>query len=147
MIQNRKATVSDYDMIIKLWERSVMATHHFLSFKDKEEIKKELPTYFPHLDVRLWYTDDSIIGFTAINDNHLEALFLDADKIGKGYGKQIMQSCIDDFGITSVDVNKQNENATRFYLKSGFVITGEDLTDGAGRPYPILHLKLQDQQK
>ncbi|MFU1796073.1 GNAT family N-acetyltransferase [Paenibacillus azoreducens] len=147
MIQNRKATVSDYDMIINLWERSVMATHHFLSFKDKEEIKKELPTYFPHLDVRLWYTDDSIIGFTAINDNHLEALFLDADKIGKGYGKQIMQTCIDDFGITSVDVNKQNENATRFYLKSGFVITAEDLTDGAGRPYPILHLKLQDQQK
>ncbi|MBE9915151.1 GNAT family N-acetyltransferase [Paenibacillus donghaensis] len=147
MIQNRKATVNDYDMIINLWERSVMATHHFLSFKDKEEIKKELPTYFPHLDVRLWYTDDSIIGFTAINDNHLEALFLDADKIGKGYGKQIMQSCINDFGITSVDVNKQNENATRFYLKSGFVITGEDLTDGAGRPYPILHLKLQDQQK
>jgi len=147
MIQNRKATVNDYDMIINLWERSVMATHHFLSFKDKEEIKKELPMYFPHLDVRLWYAEDSIIGFTAINENHLEALFLDPDKIGKGYGKLIMQICINDFGITSVDVNKQNENATRFYLKSGFGIIGEDLTDGAGRPYPILHLKYNEQQK
>ncbi|MBT2289083.1 GNAT family N-acetyltransferase [Paenibacillus albidus] len=147
MIQNRKATDNDYDMIINLWERSVMATHHFLSFKDKEEIKKELPMYFPHLDVRLWYIEDSIIGFTAINENHLEALFLDPDKIGKGYGKQIMQICINGFGITSVDVNKQNENATRFYLKSGFGIIGEDLTDGAGRPYPILHLKYNEQQK
>ncbi|MDD9269640.1 GNAT family N-acetyltransferase [Paenibacillus sp. GCM10023248] len=147
MIQNRKATDNDYDIIINLWERSVMATHHFLNFKDKEEIKKELPMYFPHLDVRLWYIEDSIIGFTAINENHLEALFLDPDKIGKGYGKQIMQICINGFGITSVDVNKQNENATRFYLKSGFGIIGEDLTDGAGRPYPILHLKYNEQQK
>ncbi|MDK8181731.1 GNAT family N-acetyltransferase [Paenibacillus sp. UMB4589-SE434] len=147
MIQNRKATVNDYDMIINVWERSVMATHHFLSFKDKEEIKKELPMYFPHLDVRLWYIEDSVIGFTAINENHLEALFLDPNRIGKGYGKQIMQRCINSFGITSVDVNKQNENATRFYLKSGFGITGEDLTDGAGRPYPILHLKYNEQQK
>jgi len=147
MIQNKKATVYDFDMIINLWERSVMATHHFLSFEDKEEIKKELPMYFPHLDVRLWYIEDSIIGFTAINENHLEALFLDPDKIGKGYGKQIMQICINGFGITSVDVNKQNENATRFYLKNGFGIIGEDLTDGAGRPYPILHLKYNEQQK
>ncbi|WP_336789688.1 GNAT family N-acetyltransferase [Paenibacillus sp. MMO-177] len=147
MVQNRIATVNDYEMIINLWERSVMATHHFLSFMDKEEIKKELPMYFPHLDVRLWYTEDSIIGFTAINESHLEALFLDPDKIGKGYGKYIMQTCINGFGITSVDVNKQNENAIRFYLKCGFVITSEDLTDGAGRPYPILHLTYNEQQR
>jgi putative acetyltransferase len=29
-----------------------------------------------------------------------------------------------------------------FYLKNGFSIIGEELTDDAGRPYPILHLKL-----
>nr|WP_240967960.1 GNAT family N-acetyltransferase [Paenibacillus aquistagni] len=88
-----------------------------------------------------------------IYDHHFQrsdersVIFLDPDNIGKGYGKQMMQICINGFGITSVDVNKQNENATRFYLKSGFAITGEDLTDGAGRPYPILHLKYNEQQK
>ena len=147
MMQNRKANVNDYEAIINLWERSVMATHHFLSFKDKEDIKQELPMYFPHLDVRLWHDEDFIIGFTAINENHLEALFLDPDQIGKGYGKQIMRTLINDFGITSVDVNKQNEKATGFYLRCGFEIISEDSTDGAGRPYPILHLKYIEQPK
>lgn len=141
-MQNKKVTPQDYDTILNLWEASVTATHHFLSFEDLQQIKAELPLYLPKLDVRLWYADDELIGFSAINQNHLEALFLNPTKIGQGYGKQMMQSLIHDFGVTTVDVNKDNENAKMFYLKSGFSIVGESLTDDAGRPYPILHLKL-----
>lgn len=55
----------------------------------------------------------------------------------------MMQSLIHDFGVTTVDVNKDNENAMMFYMKSGFSIVSESLTDDAGRPYPILHLQLK----
>lgn len=144
MMKNRKATANDFDAILNLWEASVTATHHFLDPNDKQEFKKEIPLYLPELDVRLWYAEDALIGFSAINKNHLEMLFLDPNEIGKGYGQQIIQSLINDFGITTVDVNKQNENATRFYLKSGFAIVSEDLTDATGRPYPILHLKYKE---
>ncbi len=35
-------------------------------------------------------------------------LFLKPNKIGKGYGKAIINSLIKDFDITTVDVNKDN---------------------------------------
>lgn len=141
-MQNREATTKDYDVILNIWEASVRDTHHFLSIDDLQKIKGEVPMYLPKLDVRLWYDDHSLIGFSSTNHNHLEMLFLDPAKIGQGYGKQIIKALIRDFGVTTVDVNKDNENAKMFYLKSGFSIVGESLTDDAGRPYPILHLKL-----
>jgi len=143
-MQNRKATANDVGLIIDIWEKSVIATHHFLSDEDRQEIKKEIPLYLPEVDVRLWYVAGACIGFSGIHRGHLEMLFLDPSQIGLGYGRQIMQSLIREFHVRTVDVNKQNENAVRFYLKSGFAVVSEDATDSAGRPYSILHLKYDE---
>ncbi|KOS60324.1 GNAT family N-acetyltransferase [Lysinibacillus agricola] len=142
-MKNRQATTNDYEAILNLWDRSVSATHDFLSLKDKEDIKKEIPMYFPHLDVRLWFVENVLIGFSGTNRQHLEMLFLDPAETGKGYGKQIMQQLIKEFNVRSVDVNKDNENAKMFYLKNGFTIVSEEPTDSSGRQYPILHLELK----
>jgi len=142
-MKNRQATTNDYETILNLWDRSVIKTHDFLSVKDKEDIKKEIPMYFPHLDVRLWFVKNELIGFSGTNHQHLEMLFLEPAEIGKGYGKQIIQQLIRDFNVRSVDVNKDNENAKMFYLKNGFTIVSEDPTDSSGRPYPIIHLSLK----
>ena len=142
-MQNRKATSNDYDVILKLWETSVLASHNFLSSEDFQEMKNKIPSYLPHPDVRLWYMEDLIIGFSSIRDNHLEMLFLDPKEVGQGYGKEIIQVLINEFGVKTVDVYKDNKNAKLFYLKNGFLIVREELTDGFGRPYPVLHLKLK----
>ncbi|KPN96330.1 GNAT family N-acetyltransferase [Lysinibacillus sp. ZYM-1] len=140
-MQMRQATSHDYEDILNLWEQSVLATHDFLKLEDLQAIKKEIPAYFPHLDVQLWYLDTAFIGFSAYHNHHLEMLFLDPREIGKGYGKQIIQQLIQNFDIQSVDVNKDNEQAKIFYLKNGFSIVSESPTDGQGRLYPILHLQ------
>ncbi|QED48165.1 GNAT family N-acetyltransferase [Cytobacillus dafuensis] len=138
----RKANQKDYVTILNIWEESVLATHHFLTDTDRVEIKKEIPSYFQHLNIQLWYEKDDLIGFSAVNKQHLEMLFLKPNKTGKGYGKAIIYSLIKDFDIKTVDVNKDNKNATKFYINNGFLIVNETETDSSGRPYPILHLKL-----
>lgn len=45
-------------------------------------------------------------------------------------------------GVTAVDVNEQNVSAAGFYLHRGFEVVGRSETDEAGRPYPLLHLRL-----
>lgn len=139
----RKANQKDYNEILTIWEKSVLATHDFLKDKDREEIKKEIPSYFDYLDIQLWYEKDELIGFSGTNEHHLEMLFLNPDKTSKGYGQAIISSLIKDFNIKTVDVNKDNENATKFYIKSGFHILNQSEIDSSGRPYPILHLKLK----
>jgi putative acetyltransferase len=39
-----------------------------------------------------------------------------------------------------VDVNEGNPGALAFYRRLGFTQTGRSPLDGAGRPYPLLHL-------
>lgn len=143
-MQNKQATAQDYGMILDLWEQSVSATHHFLKEGDIDAIRQEIPPYFPHLDVRLWYKDQTLTGFSGTGGSHLEMLFLHPDWIGKGCGKEILHQLVQEFGVTSVDVNKDNFRAARFYMNYGFETVDESPTDSAGRPYPILHLKLRE---
>ncbi len=79
---------------------------------------------------------NELIGFSGVNKRHLEMLFLKPNKTGYGYGRQIIQSLMKDFKVNTVDVNKDNKNATTFYINNGFLIESETETDSTGRPYP-----------
>ncbi|WP_080873650.1 GNAT family N-acetyltransferase [Oceanobacillus timonensis] len=141
-MQWKKPSSEDYTALIQLWEKSVLATHDFLKSKDREEMKAEIPTYFPQLDMKSWYHDDTLIGFSGVNERNLEMLFLDPDQIGKGFGSIIIKDLIEKDGIQFVDVNKDNTSATAFYLKHRFQVIGESEQDGQGRDYALLHLGL-----
>ncbi|MDN6268113.1 MAG: GNAT family N-acetyltransferase, partial [Tetragenococcus koreensis] len=77
MLSNKIATQQDEGQIIALWDKSVTATHDFLRQEDKVRIRKEIPSYFPFLDIRLWYDMDNLLGFSGQNENYLEMLFID----------------------------------------------------------------------
>ncbi|AYW45498.1 GNAT family N-acetyltransferase [Tetragenococcus koreensis] len=140
MLTNKTATKQDEQQIIELWDRSVTATHDFLKQEDKNQIREEIPSYFPFLDIHLWYDGGNLLAFSGQNENHLEMLFIDPQFTAKGYGTAILQELITRYGITSVDVNEQNTVAEKFYLKNGFHISARSQTDDQNRPYPILHL-------
>lgn len=73
----------------------------------------------------------------------IEMLFLSPDCIGQGWGSHLIDLAVYTYGVTKVDVNEQNETATRFYQIKGFHITKRDALDEQGNPFPILHLKLK----
>lgn len=43
-------------------------------------------------------------------------------------------------GPLAVDVNEQNPAVLHFYEALGFRVQGRSPVDGAGRPFPLLHL-------
>lgn len=136
----REANRSEYPVLVDVWDRSVRATHHFLSEEDLPEIKKALPlNYFPNVDLYVSESDGRITGFIGLSSDMIEMLFVDADTIRKGHGSALLAFAMDK-GYRKVDVNEQNEQALKFYLKNGFRILSRDETDSDGRPYPILHL-------
>ena len=132
-----RCTEPDYPVLAEIWERSVRATHGFLTEKDIAEIKMSLATtYFPNVDLYGIRNESDIAGFIGLSGNRIEMLFIDYGRQGLGYGSALSR------GATAVDVNKQNPAALRFYLAKGFRIVSRDEKDEAGRPYPILHLSL-----
>ncbi|OAT26784.1 histone acetyltransferase [Buttiauxella ferragutiae ATCC 51602] len=83
------------------------------------------------------------MGFTGVSENRIEMLFVDAGQRGKGIGKLLLLHAIDEQGADELDVNEQNPQAVTFYKKHGFETVGRSEVDGQGRPYPLLHMKLQ----
>lgn len=142
--QIRKAETDDYPEIMKVWESSVKATHHFLKPEDFAYYKKMAPTkYLPAVDLYILRIESAIIGFIGVSGNHLEMLFIDAGSRGKGYGKILLNYAIRNLGITTLDVNEQNTQALGFYEKAGFGIAGRSEKDAEGKDYPILHMKIK----
>lgn len=141
-LNKMKLQEENYSKALAIWERSVVATHDFLKEKDRIQLKKEIPTYFPYVEAYLWFDGNDIIGFSGTHDSNLEMLFLDPKYFKQGYGTAILQSLIRDHNVRYVDVNKGNPNALAFYRKNGFKKYDESAKDGQGRDYPIVHLKL-----
>lgn len=136
----RVASACDYEVLVAVWERSVLATHHFLAQEDFYAIKRLLPTvYLPSVVIYVVTVDGKIVGFIGLSIPNIEMLFVDDGYQGCGLGSALLNLALE-HGATSVDVNEQNQSALQFYLSKGFRVVGRDDTDGDGRPYPILHL-------
>lgn len=137
-----RCTEDDYRTLAGIWERSVRATHLFLSEEDIEEIKPALiPEYFPHVDLYAASDGTFLAGFIGLRSDVVEMLFIDSSYRGEGYGSLLIDFAKEK-GATKVDVNEQNPSALGFYVAKGFRIIGRDDRDDAGRPYPILHMSL-----
>ncbi len=135
---------SDYEEIVEVWEASVRATHHFLSEADIQYFKPLILNEYLKAVHLLCVKDNfgKIIGFLGVREDSLEMLFLHPNARGQGIGTQLVNYAIQQLNIKKVDVNEQNPDALGFYQHVGFVVTGRSETDGLGKPYPILHLRL-----
>jgi putative acetyltransferase len=137
---------ADYTEIITVWEKSVRATHHFLQEEDIQYYKPLiLNTYLDAVELRCARTTEGIAGFAGVAENNIEMLFIDPVYRGKGVGKQLLNDAIQTLRAGKVDVNEQNEQAVGFYLHCGFDVIGRSALDPSGKPFPILHMQLRQQ--
>ena len=131
------------DQLTQVWERSVKATHLFLSDDKITEIKKFVPdtlSEIAHLVIAINEAGDAI-GFMGVEDSKIEMLFISPDERGKGLGKAFIEYGIEHFAVNQVTVNEQNPQAIGFYEHLGFSVYNRTDTDEEGRPYPLLYMK------
>lgn len=131
------------DKLTIIWQKSVEATHLFLSPQDIKDILPQVVIGLKQIPILLvsFTDDDEPIGFAGIADDKLEMLFLSPDYFQQGIGYKMISTAIQDYQIKYVDVNKQNPKALKFYLRQGFTIFKRSPVDSDNRPFPILHLK------
>ena len=132
------------DQLLEVWERSVRATHLFLSAGEIAEIKPYVPQALwevPRLIVA-WREDGTPAGFMGIDGQKLEMLFLAPEERGRGLGRKLVRYGVERFDIREVTVNEQNPQARGFYERMGFRVCQRSELDEQGRPYPILNMRL-----
>ena len=144
----RPAYPSEYAVLTELWQRSVSATHDFLSVKEIARLKICVENeYLPNVNTYVWLDNNRRPGgFIGVVEQRIEMLFIDPDLRGQGIGRQLVNFAVGQLAARELDVNQQNPQATGFYLSMGFEITGRSALDAQGNPYPLLHMRLPESE-
>lgn len=131
------------ERLVAVWERSVRATHAFLSDAEVAAIKPFVPQALAGVGALIVAEKDGVpVGFMGVEDGRLEMLFLDPDARGRGLGRTLLTYGIERLGVTELTVNEQNPQAVGFYEHMGFSTYRRTDLDEEGRPYPLLYMRL-----
>lgn len=137
-------TDNDRKEVIKVWEKSVSATHEFLNSSDFNEIKNLVKKMnFNDFEVYCLKRNSEIAGFIGVAKRKIEMLFLLPEYIGKGLGRKLTDFALSELNADKVDVNEQNTDAVKFYEKLGFKTYERTEKDDHGKEYPLLRMKLK----
>lgn len=149
IIEVRERTDDLIQLLLKVWERSVRATHLFLSEGEIADIKEYVPQALSSVENLVVAEDegDNPVAFMGIEKESLEMLFIAPKERGKGLGKQLIQFGIENYSVKKVAVNEQNPQAKGFYEHMGFRVYKRTDHDEQGNPYPLLYMSLSPQLK
>ena len=130
--------------LLDVWERSVTATHLFLSGDEIQQIKEYVPQALQGV-AHLVAAQDGAgrpAAFMGVEDGTLEMLFLAPEERGKGLGRRLLQYGIEHYAVQRLTVNEQNPQAKGFYEHMGFCVYKRTDRDEQGGPYPLLYMRL-----
>ena len=128
--------------LLAIWEKSVRATHLFLSDSEIERIKEYVPQALQEIPHLIVLQAESPLAFMGIDGAKLEMLFISSEERWKGLGKMLIQYGVETYSINELAVNEQNPLAKGFYQHMGFQVYKRTDHDEQGKPYPLLYMKL-----
>lgn len=129
--------------LVDVWERSVRATHAFLSAQEILAIREFVPQALSGMEKLVVALEGGVpLGFMGARAGRLEMLFLAPEARGRGLGRQLLEEAIARYSVEELTVNEQNPDAVGFYEHLGFRIYKRTELDEEGRPYPLLYMKL-----
>ena len=145
ILEVAEITPSLTEQLIAVWEKSVKATHLFLSENEVEEIKEYIPQALNGV-VHLIIAENesgSPAAFMGIEEQKLEMLFIAPEERGKGLGRKLLQYGMENYSVSELAVNERNPLAKGFYEHMGFHVYKRTDHDEQGNPYPLLYMKLK----
>lgn len=74
----------------------------------------------PQAQVLVCEADGKILGFSGIDNGHIEGIFVDAPMRSRGIGKALLNEWKRRFPTLTLCVYEKNKGALAFYLREGF---------------------------
>ncbi len=129
----RKYEQDDADAVVSVWRRASDLAHPFLTKEFQDSESENVRNVYPQF-AEIWVNevDRKIVGFIALIESEVGAIFLSPNCHGKGIGREMMDFAVAQKGAVTVEVFKENTIGRKFYDKYGFRITGETLHEPSG---------------
>ena len=107
------------ERLLKVWERSVRATHLFLSDGEINRIKEYVPQALTGIAHLMMAEDEAgrPVAFMGMKDGSLEMLFIAPEERGKGLGKRLLQYGMENYGVRRLAVKEQKPAGSKRFVK------------------------------
>ena len=91
-----------------IWEKSVRATHLFLTEDDMLDISKDVDDALASVPTLLTAENENSepVAFMGIDGDRLEMLFLLPEERGRGLGEKLLRHAIDKYSVSRLCVNE-----------------------------------------
>ncbi|WP_084166532.1 GNAT family N-acetyltransferase [Stutzerimonas azotifigens] len=118
----RPATPADMERVLAIWLKASLQAHDFIEPAFWEGKLEDMRThYLPSADVRVYERDGTVLGFCALQENVLAALFVDPEAQGQGIGTALLcEARRLAGGHLELSVYQRNRDAVAFYQRHGF---------------------------
>lgn len=123
----------DLPAIVDIWLDASIIAHDFIS-EDfwKSQVANMRDLYLPSANVYLAIENQQILGFYAVNNHRLEALFVTPEAQRKGIGKALLNHAKQMFRSLTLSVYQENKRSCDFYLMQGFSIVSKNIDESTG---------------
>lgn len=147
----RPATAEDIPLLADIWLRASVRAHDFIPeafwISRADVMARE---HLPNAEeVMVLDVEDRVIGFSAINGDHLEALFIDPRVQSYGHGSRLMAHAMAGHQRLTLCVYSRNVRAVSFYHRLGFHAQEERLEPltGENETLMVWHCPPSDRQR
>lgn len=128
--------------LMRLWDASVRTTHHFLTDGDITRLRPFVDQGLRAIPVLGVAEEEGLpVGFTGVDGDKIEMLFVAADTLGRGIGRSLVTWATRQHGASRIDVNEQNAHAAAVYRHWGFTVYERTAVDDQGNAFPLLRMK------
>jgi len=138
----RPLNESDYDEIVRVWLEASLQAHSFIPLEYWHEHCSDMrEVWLPLSDILLGYVDDTkgtLVGFAALVDDALAALFVEPQYQGQGIGSRLLGTAIKICPSLSLTVYAENIRAIAFYTKYGFTCVDERTEEDTGHTVYVM---------
>ena len=124
----RKMENKDVPLLANIWLDTSLIAHDFIP-KDYWKNNKSLmiEKYLPNSEVYIAEEINNILGFVALNENYIAAIFVDIEQQGKGIGTLLLNYAKNLRTELKLNVYQKNKKSVRFYKYNEFMISSESI--------------------
>ena len=123
---------ADIDRVAEIWLDSNLKAHHFIPeqyWKSNFGLVKEM---LSQAEVYVYEEDRDIQGFTGLNGEYIEGIFVSAVMQSQGIGKMLLDYVKSKKEKLLLNAYQKNVRAINFYRREGFQIQCEGLDKSTG---------------
>lgn len=110
----------DLPAVLEIWLSANLQAHDFIPEKYWKGNLPMVRQMLPQAQVLICEDEGKILGFSGIDNGHIEGIFVDAPVRSRGIGKALLNEWKRRFPVLTLCVYEKNKSALAFYLREGF---------------------------